>query len=60
MREKHPSKASHPLSVGQERLSEEITSKLRPEVREEFVSEEKFADAKENQKRFPLAGEVRV
>lgn len=46
--------------MGQERLAEEITSKLRPEVREEFVSEEKFTDAKENQKRFPLAGEVRV
>ena len=31
-----------PLSERQERLLEEMTSKLRPEVREELVSEERY------------------
>ena len=36
------SKASPPLPVKQERRRAKMTSKLRPEVREELISEEKY------------------
>lgn len=42
VREKHAEQSISPLPVKQERLRGKMTSKLRPKVREELISEERY------------------